>query len=87
MWIGAPYRASSQLSTDTNRPALAIWYFLGHRFHRFGAYAFTRAGKVVHLKYFIWIDDNHYHNMFEGTEWVQPYWLALFQKLLKWILL
>ena len=51
-----------------NRPALAIVYFLGHRFHRFGAYAHTCAGKVVSLEYFVWIDDNHDHNMFEGTE-------------------
>jgi len=51
-----------------NGPALEILYLLGHRFHRFGAYAYTCAGKVVHLEYFLWIDDNHNHNMFEGTE-------------------
>lgn len=50
-----------------NRPALAILYLLGHRFHRFGAYAHTCAGKVVRLQYFVWIDDNHDHNMFQGT--------------------
>lgn len=51
-----------------NRPVLTFLYLLGHRFHRFGASAETCAGKVVRLKYFIWIDDNRWHNMFEGTE-------------------
>ncbi len=50
-----------------NRPALTSLYLLGHRFHRFGAYASTCQGKVVHLAYFVWIDDNQNHNLLGGT--------------------
>jgi len=64
------------------RPARQLLYLMGHRFHYFGVSSSICAGKVVRLKYRVWIDDNHSHDIFQGNEvsasgfsrdgWVEP---------------
>ncbi len=69
-------------SLDHNRATLQLLYLLGHRFHRFVVSSSVCRGKVVRLKYSVWIDDDQRHDIFQGIEvsasgfsrdgWVEP---------------